>query len=303
VSSKPKILILGGSGLLGSNLTYYLRGEFDIISTFNSISPKIPSKWIKFDIDDLNKLLSDYSFDVIINCIGLTNVDLCEKNREGSERLNSQFPRKLAEACAIIDCKLIHISTDNFDSLPGKNRNEEVQPYFINVYGNSKIRGERYVLEAAPRNLVFRSNFFGFSYRGRGSLLDLIISESFRTGQIKGVKDVFFNPVSTKFFSMVIRESILHNYQGLYNLSSDRCISKLDFINIALNCLSFSHIKVVPTEINDLNLIANRPKFMCLTNDKIKEILSFPIPTIESMIYDEIRDRIEKESTFIVERS
>ena len=298
VTHKQKILILGGSGLLGLNLIYHLRNQFDITSTFQTFRPKIDCRWIKFDANKFESSLDLGSYDAVINCIGLTNIDSCEVNVEYADKLNSHFPRILSEACVGLKCKLIHISTDNFDSLPGEIRDENVNSVPINVYGRSKLEGERFVLSTSSNNLVFRSNFFGLARKDRNSLLQWVINESRLAGQVKGITDVYFNPVSTEFFSSVIRESISHNYQGLYNLSSNSCISKSDFVKLVLTCANLHKVKVLPIKLGELKSMAKRPKFMCLNNDKIKGILPFPIPSIDSMIFDEISDMMEKQSTF-----
>jgi dTDP-4-dehydrorhamnose reductase len=298
VPKNKKVLILGGSGLLGLNLIYHLRDDFDITSSYNSSLPNIKCNWIKFNTDDLERLLGQFNYDVVINCIGITNVDLCEIKVKESNKVNAEFPRRLAEVCKRFNSKLIHISTDGFESSPGDVRDENVKPISINTYSASKLRGESFVLSASPINLVFRTNFFGFARKGRNSLLEWIITESATSNQIHGITDVYFSPVSTKFLSSVIRESIQNNFKGLYNLSSDLCMSKLDFVKLSLTCLNFSHVKVLPITVDELNFVAKRPRYMCLNNNKIKRILSTSIPSVESMIFDEINDMIEKQNSF-----
>jgi dTDP-4-dehydrorhamnose reductase len=299
VQQKQKILILGGSGLLGLNLIYHLRTQFDITSTFHLFRPKINCSWTKFDVNNIESLPSLTNYDCVINCIGLTNVDTCEISVVDAYKLNSHFPHFLAKACAQFECKLIHISTDNFDSSPGEIRDENVVPIPVNAYGRSKLEGEHFVLSASSQNLVFRTNFFGFAREDRNSLLQWVLTESQVSEQIKAITNIYFNPVSTQFFSSVIRESIAQNFQGLYNLSNDSCISKLDFVKLVLACLNLHHINVSPIQIDELKLTANRPKVMCLNNDKIKEILPFSIPSLNSMIFDEIKDMMEKQSYFL----
>ena len=298
MAQKQKILILGGSGLLGLNLIYHLRAQFNITATFHFLRPQIDCRWVKFDSNNFENLPSLSSYDVVINCIGFTNVDSCEIDIDKAYELNSNFPRLLAEACAQFKCKLIHISTDNFDSSHGEIRDEHVNPISLNVYGRSKIQGENFVLSASSKNLIFRTNFFGFARADRNSLLQWVLTESKMSGEIRAITNVYFNPISTKFFSSVIRESIVHGFQGLYNLSSNSCISKLDFVKLVLVCANLHHVKVFPIKLDELKSIAERPKVMCLNNDKIKGILPFPIPSLESMIFDEISDMMEKQRNF-----
>jgi dTDP-4-dehydrorhamnose reductase len=57
-------------------------------------------------------------------------------------------------------------------------------------------------------------------------------------------------------------------------------------------------VKVLPITVDELNFAAKRPRYMCLNNNKIKRILSTSIPSVESMIFDEINDMIEKQNSF-----
>ena len=287
------VLVLGGSGLLGVNLIKQFRDKFEVIGTYRSAHPQIDIKWIKFEISDLEELITNIKPDVIINCIGITNVDYCESHAKDSESINTIFPGELAIICSLQNIKLIHISTDNFESSLNAIRDENVNPKAINVYGKTKLDGEKLVLGASPNNLVFRSNFFGFAHKERNSLLQWIISEAKNSGRINGINDVFFSPVSVKLFSDVLCESIIKNYVGIYNLSSNECITKADFIKIVLDTLKYSKVEIVPTKLRELKFAAKRPKFMCLSNQKISSVLSFKIPSLEYMIKDQLGDTIE----------
>ena len=293
--TKQSVLVLGGSGFLGANVIYHLQDKFEVTGTYRSIHPKINIPWINFEINDLDILIRIVKPDVIVNCIGLTDVDFCESHVEESQNVNANFPGKLASMCRLLKIKLIHISTDNFESSSDQLRDETVNAKAVNVYGETKLASEKFVLSASPNNLVFRSNFFGFAYEGRNSLLQWIISEAKTNGSINGVVDVFFNPVSVKIFSEVICESILKNYTGLYNLSSNECLSKFDFIKLVLVLLEYSKVETVPVELGELKLAAKRPKYMCLDNRKISRILSFPIPSVEYMIKEQLDDMIRNQ--------
>jgi len=295
VLTKQSVLVLGGSGFLGANVIYYLQNKFEVTGTFRSTHPKINIPWINFEINDLDVLIRIKKPDVIVNCIGLTDVDFCESHVTESQNINTTFPRKLASMCSLLKIKLIHISTDNFESSSDQFRDETVNAKTVNVYGETKLAGEKFVLSASPNNLVFRSNFFGYAHEGRNSFLQWIISEANTHGRINGVEDVFFNPVSTKVFSEVICESILKNHIGLYNLSSNECLSKFAFIKLVLDRLEYSKVETVPVKLEELKLVANRPRYMCLDNQKISRILSFSIPSLEYMIKEQLGDMIRNQ--------
>src|SRR5437773_707691 len=135
-----RILILGAGGRLGAALMGEYRGKFDVIA-FNHA---------KLDLANPNQVrgkLSPLQFDLLLNCAAMTNVDLCESQREQAFAINAEAPKLLAEICRDKKAKLIHFSTDYvFDG-------EKREPYFetdparpISVYGESKLRGEENVL-------------------------------------------------------------------------------------------------------------------------------------------------------------
>lgn len=293
--TKQRVLVLGGSGFLGANVIYHLQDKFEITGTYRSKHPKINISWINFEINDLDFLIKVVTPDIIVNCIGLTDVDFCESHVKESQNVNADFPRKLASVCSLLKIKLIHISTDNFESAGNQFRDETINAKAVNIYGETKLASEKFVLSASPNNLVFRSNFFGFAYEGRNSFLQWIISEAKTYGRINGVVDVFFNPVSAKIFSEVICESILKNYTGLYNLSSNECLSKFDFIKLVCELLEYSKVETVPVKLEELKLAAKRPKYMCLDNRKISRILPFAIPSLEFMIKEQLDDMIRNQ--------
>jgi dTDP-4-dehydrorhamnose reductase len=95
--------------------------------------------------------------DILIIAAALTGVDYCEENQSEAYAINANGPRAVAEACARKGAKVIYIGTDFvFDGLKGEPYTEEDEVNPRSVYGASKAKGEEYVLEASPENLVVR---------------------------------------------------------------------------------------------------------------------------------------------------
>ena len=78
--------------------------------------------------------------DVVINCIGLTNVEECEENFELAFNTNVTISRNIAKACQSINIKLVHISTDHlFDGNSAFNHEEKLKVP-INNYAKLKVK-------------------------------------------------------------------------------------------------------------------------------------------------------------------
>src|SRR5438477_6357220 len=137
-----RIVILGAGGRLGAALKRDYREKFDVIGlTRAEVDLAKP--------DQIRDRLSSFEFELLINCAAMTNVDLCESQREQAFAINAEAPKILSEICGEKKAKLIHFSTDYvFDG-------EKRDPYTetdvakpISVYGESKRAGEQHVFAA-----------------------------------------------------------------------------------------------------------------------------------------------------------
>jgi dTDP-4-dehydrorhamnose reductase len=150
-----KILITGSNGLLGQKLLHKLRQDSSVhlIATSkgeNRVSNKEGYTYFDLDItnnDAVAQLIESEKPQVVINTAAMTNVDLCEDEKQACDALNVDAVRYLANACANIDAHLIQISTDFiFDGENGPYK-EEDKPNPLSYYGLSKLKSEQ-VLQA-----------------------------------------------------------------------------------------------------------------------------------------------------------
>jgi dTDP-4-dehydrorhamnose reductase len=160
-----KILITGSNGLLGQKLLHKLRvdNSVDLIATSrgeNRVSEQSNYKYIDLDITDENavlKIILEQKPDVVINTAAMTNVDLCEDEKQVCDALNVEAVRYLADACEKIDAHLIQISTDFiFDGEDGP-YTEEDEPNPLSYYGLSKLKSEQLLQEHSVKWTVLRT--------------------------------------------------------------------------------------------------------------------------------------------------
>jgi len=99
--------------------------------------------------------------DLVIHAAALTDTSLCEKDEALAMRVNAQGSLHVAEACRRIDAALVYVSTNEvFDGPPRREPyGESDEPRPINVYGRSKLEGERLVQETLPRHYVVRTSW------------------------------------------------------------------------------------------------------------------------------------------------
>ncbi|MGV0850925.1 dTDP-4-dehydrorhamnose reductase [Mycolicibacterium phlei] len=151
-SSSARIVIPGAGGMVGRFLAATARAQGREVAAFASAQWDITDPQTAADVIRAG--------DVVINCAAFTRVDAAETEPERAHAVNADGPGHLARACAAVGAGLIHISTDYV--FGGTQR----RPYEIdddtgpvNVYGRTKLAGERAVLDALPTAHVVRTSW------------------------------------------------------------------------------------------------------------------------------------------------
>lgn len=287
---KPKALILGGSGFLGINFLRYCE-MFDLTLTYSKSIPTIDADWRKFDYpsdtgETLSAIIEEIAPNIIINCIALADVDQCESDQKKSKDLNSLLPMLISNVTKKYNVKFIHISTDHFKSRKETPRTEESELWPINVYGRTKIIGEKLIAGENPDALVLRTNFFGFSYRNQNTLMEKIVSNLKRSKKFNGYTDVVFNPVSVIYLIRAIEYLYSIDSKGVFNIVSKSVISKYDFAKLVAQIFTLDTEYIVPSISQKEISGVDRPIYLALSPDKYEKTNPPRIPDVREMLIE-----------------
>lgn len=166
-----RILITGGSGLLGSKVVKLAEKSFEVIPTHNTRSFFKDS--VIMDITNCERafhVVAKIKPDVVMHPAAQTRVDQCEKDREGAWKVNAEGTKNVALACGKINAKLIYVSTDYvFDGEKGLYV-ESDEPNPVNYYGLTKLKGEKFVRENCQEYAITRTSVLYVGIRGRLTL-------------------------------------------------------------------------------------------------------------------------------------
>lgn len=288
---KPRYLILGASGLLGSRIYQDFSQRFETFGTvYNSQNPQSPNirKLDLTDSDEVLQLLNEIRPTHIVNCVGLTDVELCESLPEASWKLNSDIPFRLAKLTSGLDIRFIHISTDHYFSIENSPRREMDEVIAVNQYGFTKILAEKLVLQENPESLILRTNFFGTSDLKKDSLLDFAVNNIRKGNQIYGFDDVVFSPVGIEQICRFLKSSQVSNVSGILNFASGKPLSKYEFMVLVAKAMGEPKANIIRSSIHSSNLTANRPNYLALNSSRLLQDVNFALPEIEEMIDLEI---------------
>jgi len=240
-----KILITGTHGFLGGRISNFLtKRGFNIV--FQSRKKTKKTKKISLaSPKELQKILK--GVDVIINCIGLdSNKSI---NKKKTNYVNSLIPYELYKAANKSGIKyFFYISTYHVYNFKKKKINENTKPISKNIYTDSKILGEKKIINNIGKTklVILRlCNLFGYPvYNNKNSetlLINYIISclAKKKTGTIKASHDEFryyssmksFNFYLLKLFKNINKVKFIKGYK-IFNYFTDKCYKITDLVKV-----------------------------------------------------------------------
>lgn len=279
----PNILLTGASGLLGCSLGPRLRALGHAIVTQGLSGAAAVD--LRVDLTDraaAEAMLDRLKPRVVVNLVGLTDVDRCEDHADEAWRLNVRTVETLAGWIGRRDgCHLVHVSTDQvYDGL-GPHREGDVD--IVNVYALSKYAGELAALAAGAT--VLRTNFFGPSAQPRrASFSDWVIAR-LRAGEpFTGFEDVLFSPLSMATLSVAVARVAARPAPGVFNLGARGGCSKAEFARRLARHLGHDASLVRAGSQADAGLRARRPTDMRMDSRLFETTFDFILPDLSAEI-------------------
>ena len=272
-----KICLLGATGQLGQEiLALNNQTKKFLIYPYSSKDANIGDRM------DFEKLFKNKKYDLIINCAAYTAVDKAETDKENSFLINSQAVKYISQACSnhgLMD--LIHISTDFvFDGTATTPLKETDPTNPIQVYGKSKLEGERYFCD--PGRIVVRTSWLYSSFGNN------FVKTMMRLGRERDTLNVINNQFGTPTYAADLAYAILKmcetenlkDVSGIYHYSNEGQASWYDF---AVKIMEFAEIdcQVNPIPDTEYPTPAKRPKYSVMDKSKIKKDFNLEIPQWE----------------------
>lgn len=216
-----RALITGADGQLARELVSTAPPGFELRSVSR----------VQCDITDLpiiEKAFKSFRPDVVINTAAYTAVDAAEENEELAFAVNARGAENIAKAAELFGARLIHISSDYvFDGRRSSPYPPDAPTNPINVYGESKLAGEKLALAAAPSAVIVRAGWL-YSTKGR-NFLTTILTALRSSRALSVVTDQEGSPTSAYEFALVLWKASETDLQGIYHWSNSGCASWYDF--------------------------------------------------------------------------
>ena len=291
-----KLLVIGGSGLLGYKVAKMASNEHETFLTYNYRSIQVEGctalKLDKCDRKAVFELLEKIKPDVVIDTAALHNVDYCETHPEEAWKVNVEGTRNVAEACKKVGAKIIFISTDYvFDGTKGY-YTEEDTPNPLSYYAKTKLEAEKTIQSLDVNYIIARpSVIYGWNPNevsglksSSGKSVNFVVwaLQKLEKGEeIKAVTDQYSSPTLADNLAEALLVMASSEKQGIYHTAGKDCVNRYEFtLKIAeVFGLDKSLIKPVTSEI--FKQVAKRPKKCCLDVSKAEKDFGIRFLTVE----------------------
>lgn len=290
-----KILLIGKNGQVGWELQRTLA-PLGFVAAVDRHGMDLA------DPDSIRNAIRQIKPDLIVNAAAYTAVDKAESEPDLAMAINGTAPGIMAEEAKRLGAALVHYSTDYvFDGTKAAPYTEEDTPNPLNVYGQTKLAGERAIQAAGVPHLIFRTSWV-YGQRGKNFLLTILRLAKERD-ELKIVADQIgaptwsrmiaeasaqilaqcFSPLTTSHFPLA-------DLSGLYHLTAAGRTSWHGFTRAILDesartpvttCLS---PRLIPIATAEYPLPAPRPSFSLLANDKLLKTFGIGLPAWEASL-------------------
>ena len=272
---KKTILVTGKTGQVGREL----------VRCFEPLGRVIATGRQELDIaspDSIRSGVRRHAPDIIVNAAAYTAVDKAESESDLAMQINALAPGVLAEEAKRANALLVHYSTDYiFDGLLGRPYVEEDAPNPLNVYGKTKLEGERAIAAVGGAFLILRTSWI-YSDQPPNFVLTMLRLAREKS-EIAVVDDQVGSPTWSRSLAEATAELVRQEAQareraGIYHLSALGYATRHAFakrifeVGSALSGAEFPQPTVRPIRTEDYPLPAARPLNCPTSKEKVKTI-------------------------------
>ena len=271
-----KILITGGSGLLGTNWALTRRDKDDITLALNNriISINGVETIQMTNRQSLFQQAKALQPDLIIHTAALTNVENCQMDRARAYLINAKLSEEYSLLANKLNAKFVFVSSDHLFDGNTKFANEKSSCKPLNNYAWSKYEAEKAILSNNPEALILRTNFFGWGPPYRQSFSDWILEYLGKQKQLKLYNNIFFTPLYVGQVISATHHLLGRHAKGIYHLASNERLTKLEFGIRLAKVFGLDERLIVEGEY-EVNNNCARPFDMSLSNKKAQKNLKY----------------------------
>lgn len=248
-----KVIIFGGSGLVGSRFLELKKDDFEILAPLSNEIDIL-------NLDQIKEYLNENQSETVINFAAYTAVEKAEEEKGSKDgicyRLNAIGAKNLALACKEFNNHLIHLSTEYvFD---GTKENspyiEEDIPNPINWYGATKYFGEQFILESDVKSTIVRISMpYSPIYQLKKDVVRFFLDSLKSGNKIVAVDGQRITPTITSDIVEGLSLILERRVKGIYHLSSTDSVTPLELAKTIAETFSLPYFNIAGVDFEEFN--------------------------------------------------
>lgn len=288
---KSRVLITGGTGLLGKALLETTRAGQAVFATFHERRPPTDSaaEWVALDVRDAGAVARVFETvrpEVVIHTASVGSVDVAERDPGSVRRVNVDGTQAVGQACLAAQAQLVFISSNAvFDgSHPPYREGDPVGA--VNRYGAIKIDAERWVREQCPAATIIRPILmYGWPFPGgRDNAVTRWLSRLESGQPIEVAEDIVSMPLMASNCAEAIWAAIERQRSGTYHVAGADRMSLPEFARIIAQVFGYDEQLIKPTPDWQFNTLAPRPLDTSFVTTKMEQELGVrPLGVMEGL--------------------
>ncbi len=282
-----RVYVTGASGFLGRYLLKYAPKRCRVLGQYRQHPVRAFQGHVQVVKQDLLtddwKSLYDFAPRVIIHTAAQASIDACQLHPDDAWKVNYQVTCKLVDVAKKLNARFLFLSSDViFDGQKG-NYQEEDKPVPLNVYAETKVAAEQYILEHHPDALVIRpALFYGQSLNGRPSFTEVIYKNLKAGKSVYLFTDQYRTPVLVNNLATALWELAESDYRGILHIGGSQKVSRYEMGLILCEVFNLPKHLIIPIPSDQANQAAPRPRDCSLNIDRARSVLKTRLLDVRS---------------------
>ena len=278
---KLRILITGGTGLLGKALIENRSNGDEIVATYignYTVEDCEGVKYLQLDIGDLEgciRIFRDFEPEVVTHTASIGSPDYAENNRKKTEDINVAGTQKILSICEQYGAKFIYISSNGIYDGELAPYNEESRAEPINFYGEVKLKAETVTKKAKTQHAIVRPILmYGWNHSfERSNIVTQAIFKLQRGEVMHAYDDVYANPLYNCSCAIAIWEIIKRGKYDVFNIAGADRVTIYQLIRKVAEIFNLNGNLVKPVQQGFFNELVKRPRDTSFKTDKMEKEL------------------------------
>lgn len=276
-----RVLITGGTGLLGKALIENRSSSDEIVATYlgdYTIDGYEGVKYLQSDILDLEgctRIFRDFKPDVVIHTASIGSPDYAENNRQETEDVNVKGTQAIISICQQFEAKFIYISSNGIYDGENAPYGEESKTEPINYYGKVKLQAETITKQAKIQQAIVRPILmYGWNHPfERLNIVTQSILKLQKGEVMHAYDDVYTNPLFNYSCALAIWGIIKKEKYNVFNIAGADRVSIYQLLRKVAEIFDLDGKLIKPVQQGFFNELVKRPKDTSFKTDKMEREL------------------------------